>query len=276
MKKIFLGISRHPKRFLLAILFGYATLWTALEPLFAILEIKTTGYNCYYLIGYLLVSFIIALVIVYPKSKVKFDLNNTNTKVEIEFGDLFTSNGHKVIPVNDFFDSEIGQPVSPVSLHGIFINRVLGGHSQILDSAVSAQLSNSAIGTVQRIAGKTQKYPLGTTITIPHNNDIYFAFALANSDSNCNASSSPELMMDALNGLWNNIRTNGNGIDVNLPLIGNGLSRIGVPPNQLLQIILISLLKSAKERDLSSTIRIILTEETFNKIDLEIIKNNWQ
>ena len=59
-------------------------------------------------------------------------------------------------------------------------------------------------------------------------------------------------------------------------MIGDGLSRIGLPQSQLLQLILISLLNSVKERDLSSTIKIILTEKVFDKIDLEIIKNNWE
>jgi hypothetical protein len=83
-------------------------------------------------------------------------------------------------------------------------------------------------------------------------------------------------MLNALEGLWNKVRIEGNGYDINLPLIGNGLSRVGLPQSQLLQLILISLLKSAKEKDLSSTIKIILTEDVFDKIDLEIIKNNWE
>ena len=87
--KIFIGIIRHPKRFLLAIGFGYVTLWTILEPVFSIANLKTTGYNCPYLIAYILTSIIIGIFVVYPKRKVQFDLNNTNTKVEIEFGDLF-------------------------------------------------------------------------------------------------------------------------------------------------------------------------------------------
>lgn len=83
-------------------------------------------------------------------------------------------------------------------------------------------------------------------------------------------------MLKALEGLWNKIRIEGNGVDVNLPLVGNGLSRIGLPPSQLLQLTLISLLKATKERELSSTVRIVLTEDVFDKIDLEIIKNNWK
>lgn len=276
MTKIFTGIKRHPKRFLLAIAFGYATLWTVLEPIFAILDFKTEGYNCCFLIGYILASFIIALVVVYPKNKVKFDLTNTNTKVEIIFGDLFKTNGHKVISASEYFDSEIGKPISPKSLQGIFISSILGGHTNIFDNAVNTQLAGQEIGTFQRTDGKTLKYDLGSTITITHDQSLYFVFALSNTDNDCNAYCTPSLMLKSLDGLWNKVRIEGNGIDVNLPLIGNGLSRIGLPPSQLLQLTLISLLKAVKERDLSSTIRIVLTEDVFDKIDLEIIKNNWE
>lgn len=276
MRNIFIGISRHPKRFFLAIAFGYTTMWAILEPIFSIANLKTTGYNCPYLIGYGLLSILIGIVVVYPKRKVQFNLSNTNTKVEIEFGDLFKAVGHKVISASEYFDSKIGKPVSPRSLQGIFIEKILGGHSNILDAAVDTQLAGKHIASVQRVDGKLLKYEIGTTITVEHNQSIYFLFALTNTDNDCNANSTPSLMLKALDGLWNKVRIEGNGIDINLPLIGNGLSRIGLPPSQLLQLTLISLLKSAKERDLSSTIRIILTQDIFDKIDLEIIKNNWK
>ncbi|WP_264509723.1 macro domain-containing protein [Flavobacterium sp. N1719] len=275
-KKIITGIRRHPKRFLLAIVFGYTVLWTFFEPLFSILEIKPTGYNCWFLLAYVIASLIISFIVVYPEKMVKFNLTNTNTKVEIVFGDLFTADGHKVISVSEFFDSKIGKPVSPKSLQGIFITKILGGHTNIFDDAVNAQLAGQEIETVQRVDGKSIKYELGTTITINHNQSLYFLFALTNTDNDCNANSTPSLMLKALEGLWNKVRIEGNGIDINLPLIGNGLSRVGLPPSQLLQLTLISLLKSAKEIDLSSTIRIVLTEDMFDKIDLEIIKNNWE
>lgn len=276
MKNILIGIKRNLKRFFSAIFFGVTALWAILEPIFSLLDIQTKNYSCCYLIGYFIVSFIIALVIVYPKRKVKFGLTNTNTKVEIVFGDLFTTTGHKIISASEFFDSKIGKPVSPTSLQGVFINKILGGHTNVFDNAVNTQLAGKEIATVHRVDGKTLKYEIGTTITINHDQSTYFIFALTNTDNDCNANSTPSLMLKALEGLWNKVRTEGNGIDINLPLIGNGLSRIGLPPSQLLQLTLISLLKAVKERDLSSTIRIVLTEDVFDKIDLEIIKNNWE
>jgi hypothetical protein len=276
IKKIITGITRHPKRFLLAIVFAYTALWTFLEPIFAILEIKPSGYNCCFLLYYILISFIISFIVIYPKNKVRFKLTNTNTNVEISFGDLFKSDGHKVIAVSEYFDSKIGKPVSPKSLQGIFIEKILGGHTNIYDDAVSEQLAGQEVENVDRVDGKKTRFKLGSTITIRHNESLYFLFALSNTDKDCNASVTPSSMLNALEGLWNKVRIEGNGYDINLPLIGNGLSRVGLPQSLLLQLILISLLKSAKEKDLSSTIKIILTEDVFDKIDLEIIKNNWE
>lgn len=275
IKKIFIGIRRHPKRFLLAIAFGYSLLWAILEPILAIADIKATGYNGYYLGAYVLLSVIVAIIANYPKKIVKFNFKNTNTKVEIVFGDLFKVSGYKVISGSEFFDSKIGKPVSPNSLQGVFIKNILGNHSSIIDDAVNIQLAGKEIDTITRTDGKSLKYEIGETITITHDKSVYFLFALSMTDNDCNAFSSPSTMLKALDGLWNRVRTEGNGHEINIPLIGDGLSRVGLPASQLIQLILISLLKSTKERDLSSTIRIVLREDIFEKVDLELIKNNW-
>lgn len=274
--KILTGIKRHPQRFVLAIIFGYTAIWSFLEPLMALLQFNISGYNYLCLSVYFIASFVIAVISVFPKKSVKFDLVNTNTKVEIEFGDLFSTDGHKVIPVNEYFDSLIGKPVSPNSLHGAFIERILGGYNNIIDEEVNRQLVGKEIETNERIEGKKNKFSLGTTITVKHNNSLYFLFALCNSDNDCKATCNPSSMLLALEGLWEKIRIEGNGFDINLPLIGNGLSGVGLPPSQLLQLTLMSLLKFTKEKELSATVKIVLLENMFEKIDLSLIKNNWQ
>lgn len=276
MKKIFISINRHPKKFLLAIFFSYCTIWALIEPLMAILELKTNHFNWYWFSLYLIASIIIGFVSAIPKKSVNFNLINTNTKVIIELGDLFKSEGHRVIPVNEYFDSLIGKPVSPKSVHGIFIEKTLGGYNQILDDAVNNQLAGKEIDIVNRPQGKKNKYPIGTTITLKHNESIYFLFSLCNSDNDCKVTCNPSLMLKALEGLWEKVRIEGNGFNINLPLVGNGLSGVGLPPSQLLQLILMSLLKFTKEKELSTTIKIILQEDVFEEIDLELIKSNWQ
>jgi hypothetical protein len=274
--KFVIGIKRHPKRFFLSLFLGYTLLWAIAEPLFSILKFDTTNCKGICLVIYGLISLIIALFSIWPKKFVDFKFKNTNTNVEILFGDLFQSEGHKVIPVSQYFDSKIGKPVSPRSVHGLYIQNILGGHSNILDEAVKQQLSGKEIEISRRPEGLNNKYPIGTTITISHNSHYYFLFALCESDYDCKVSCDPSLMLKALDGLWSKVRIEGNGFDVNLPLIGNGLSGIGLPPSQLLQLILISLLKFTKEKDLACLVRIVLLQNTFESIDLDLIKHNWQ
>lgn len=276
MNRLILGIKRHPKRFFIALFFGYVTLWTFLEPLFTILALKIESYNWAYLGGYSIISLLISGISVFPKRKIAFDLKNTNTKVEILFGDLFEQEGNKVISANDYFDTEIGTPVSNRSLHGHFISKVIGNHTDIIDNAITTQLSDISPVHAPKSEGKQEKSPLGTTIHIDFDSTRYFLFALAESDVNCKAFSTPAKMLNSLDGLWFKVRNNGNGNHINLPLVGNGLSGVGIYPTHLIQIILISLLKFVKTHEISTTVRIILREDVFEKIDLELIKNNWQ
>ncbi len=274
--KIIIGFKRHPKRFLLSFALGYTALWTLVEPISSILSLQLSDYRVQYLVTYFLLSLIIGIISIWPRKKVSFKLHNTNTSVVIEFGDLFKSDGHRVIAVNEYFDSEIGDLVSIKSVHGLFVRKTLGGHKNILDDAVTAQLANTNSTDVIRPKGKTKKFELGTTITIDHDNTTYFLFALANSDNHYKATCSPELMLKALNGLWEKIRNKGNGYDVNIPLVGGGLSGIGLPSSQLLQLILISLLQYTKKKDINATIRVVLLEDVFDSVDLQLIRYNWQ
>jgi hypothetical protein len=57
----------------------------------------------------------------------------SNVSIELVFGDIFQHDGMSAIAVTEFFETELGTPVSPKSLHGIFIDRCFGGHPQPLN-----------------------------------------------------------------------------------------------------------------------------------------------
>src|SRR5438874_270453 len=135
VRNIFLGIKRHPLKFCAAIGTGWAALWTILEPLFTLLNLKVEGYNFYFIGGYILISILAACILIYPKKSVNFTLKNTNTKIEIVFGDLFNFPGYKAFAVDEYFNSTIGKPVAEKSIQGIFIRDILGGHNFLLDRA---------------------------------------------------------------------------------------------------------------------------------------------
>ena len=181
-----------------------------------------------------------------------------------------------MIPVNEFFDSKLGEPVSRQSIHGLFISRCFGGHGASLDTLVDESLKNTPFDDVQRPEGRQKRYPIGTTAVVPVNEDRYFLVALSKTDLNTLKASAdiPELWM-ALVGLWKQVRISAGGHPVATPLLGGGLSGVGLPGTQLLQLMLLSIVNETKKRKITNDIRITLADDSFDEIDLEVIKNNW-
>ena len=115
MKNILLAIRRNRKLFAISIIFGITTLWAIYEPFVSICfpdAFSNPNNKYWFLLIFLLPSFIIALIRIYPQKSISIELKNTNSFVNIKFGDLFEQDGLKAISVNEYFDSEIGKPVS--------------------------------------------------------------------------------------------------------------------------------------------------------------------
>lgn len=271
-----LGIKRHRWKSIGFVYCAYAVMWTIVEPIFSFIpSIKPAGYFQYF--GLVLLALIFGGWKTLPPKKITIRLKNTNTSIEILFGDMFTQDGHRAIPVNEYFDSEIGDPVSPTSLHGTFIQKILGGRSQTFDELVDKGLSDVPYELTERKKGKNKKFPIGTTLVDSSRNTKYFLVALSRTDIETSKAKAdvPELWQ-ALNGLWNKVRTEAGGSPVNLPLIGSGLSAVGLPPQQLLQIIIISILNETKKREITQEIRIVLFDHVFEQVDLDSIKKDWR
>jgi len=182
LNRITLGIKRRPGEFILAILVSFASLWGILEPIVAFFpSLCITGAPKFLL--FLAISLAIGIYRILPAKAIEMRLKNTNSRIKILFADLFTLDGHKVIPANEFFDSEIGDPVSPNSLHGKFILNALAGQSQTFDSMVAQNLAGTPHeADVPRARGKTKRYPLGTTAAVELGGVKYFLFALSKTD----------------------------------------------------------------------------------------------
>ena len=207
-------------------------------------------------------------------SKVNFIIPHTNTTVEVLFGDLFKQDGLRVIPVNNFFDSEIGIPVSPKTLHGIMIENHLNGRN--FDAIVGEQLASVKSQTVKKTRGKQKRYPIGTTATIKTDGD-YLLFALSKTDpTTCKAHCDVATMWFALEQLLNRGRIESNGYPVNLPLVGSGQSGVGLRARDLLNLLLLSIVTATKSRRIAGKIRIILKYDLFQELDLKSIKQHWK
>lgn len=214
---------------------------------------------------------------VWKPSKIKIRVANSDTTIEVLFGDLFVQDGIRAIAVNEFFDSTLGKPVSEKSLHGVFLNKCFGGYPQPFDKQVNEQLVNEPYDEIPRSEGKTKKYKIGTTAVLTADKDRYLVFALTHTDvTNCMATADVTMMWIALHHVWQRARAESGGSALNLPLVGGGLAKIGLPTRDLLNLIILAAITETKEKAITQRIRIVLHRDRFEDLDLRDVETHWK
>jgi len=276
LKGIFLGIQKHPWTSLVYFFASFSVLWTLIEGLTHFIPtLNIRG------VPSLLV--VVAIGIVYSACRIRrpssviFSIAHTNTKIQIKFGDLFGEDGVRCIAVNEFFDSELGLPVSKNSLHGIFLSRCFGGHPDSFDKIISDELVGAPSETVRRKQGKETRYSIGTTANVAVNSDRYMCFALCRTDiTTLKAEADVPMLLQSLEGLYGKARHALGGAPLVLPFVGSGLSGIGLPARDLLGLIVLSIITESKKKQIATLIKIILTFDRFDEVDLAEVKKYWR
>jgi hypothetical protein len=273
---IWLGIERRPLSFFGKILLTYSSLWTVIESVSNFFpDVKLQG--AIYYLALVAISISIASALAYQRRLIKFRVGNSNTTIKVYFGDLFEQSGHLAIPVNEYFDSELGLPVSPKSLHGMVIDRFFGGHPASFDQLVTSDLASTPAQTISRSTGKTYKYEIGTTASIKTSSHRFLLFALCITDiSTCKASATLPDLVRAIEGLCAKSRIILGGDKLVVPLVGSGLSGIGISPLHLLQVILLVLVNETKKNQFALEVDVVLHPSRFDEIDLSVIEDLWR
>lgn len=274
-RNLVLGLRRHFLQFVISGIFAYSTTWTVVSSLSLFFQgLRTASWA---VLPIVVGSLIFGLYWVYARQSIQIRINSLNTTINVAFGDLFKAPGMKVIPVNEFFDSQLGAPVSYLSLHGQLINHKFDNSPQNFDQQVSQDLQAAQYQKVPRKFGNTKKYPIGTTAVVEVRGDSFLLPAISRTNINTyKAYSDAPTLLTALEGLWSTVRTRAGGEPVSVPLIGTGLSGIGLPPYQLLQLIILSVIIANKEEHISSEIHIILDPKLMEEIDLETLDKQWR
>lgn len=270
------GICRHPFKTGGYIFTSFSVIFTLIKAITHFVPgIKIEGPIA--LTAVIIISACFGLRKVWKPSKIEVKIANSNTVIEVLFGDLFEQSGIRAIAVNEFFDSKIGKPVSNKSLHGMFLQKCFGGHPETFDKQVDEQLKNIQGSEIKKIEGKTKSFPIGTTALINVNQDRYLMFALAKTNPDtCKAYSNVSMMWDALHELWQRTRIESGGYDLNIPLVGSGLSGLGLPTLDLLNLIILSAITETKSKEITQRIRIVLHRDRFDDLDLRDLKKHWE
>ena len=218
------------------------------------------------------------------KQRIKLSISEGAVSLTIGFGDLFAMKGLKVIPVNSFFDSLVNESVVAAStLHGKMIERFFAGCPGEFDSQISQSLSHQRVSPVSKCTridnkGKTEEYETGTAaIARTSRGESFLCVALAKTDSQNNqASASLPDVYASVRGALALARSAGNGQPVVFPLLGTGLSRTGLSPMFLLNLMIQGVILENRKQKVTNEIRIVLHPSMKENINLACVENEWR
>ncbi len=213
----------------------------------------------------------------YLKTTTTIKSNGFDTNITVKFGDLFKEDGWKAIAVNDFFDSQVDEKhIASNTLHGYTLQTYWGGNIDDWDQQVTSDLSSLTSKTKRRASGKRELYSVGTTAIAKKDEMKMLFVALTHTDINSLETKSDTVDLNhALRGLLRKARTVCANEPLNIPLMGSGLSRIGIKNNILVDLILTAIFEETKQSKITNEIRIILPSEEINEISLHHIQKDW-
>lgn len=261
--------------FCLGALATYGAIWAVLEPICAFFDsFRPAGVAAY--AGLVALSLAGGLCLAWEPKRLSLPMPAADSTFNVEFGNIFDRDGVIVIPVNEYFDGQLGDHVSETSLHGQFIQQVLGGQSQTFFDLTDQALANVAPEepAVDRTTGKSDRYPIGTVARVDIDKRRFLLVVLSRTDlATLKASASVTELLTCLAGVWNGAREFSGGRPIHIPLIGSGLSGVGLPAKHLIEVMLTSFLYYTKESKVADEVTLVLQQE--QRVRLRDIKRRW-
>lgn len=206
-------------------------------------------------------------------TKNEVTLNIRGMKVVVREGDIFKANGWKLIPFNEYFDTQVDDIViAHNSLNGKYIDSLSDEEKKALIQAI-ANDNNSPFRRINSIDGAKTKFELGT---IKIFKDIMMLALIHFNEQNEPHTDRAEYE-HTLRNMWKEIRRVHAGKQINIPLIGGGLTQLDdmteKPKEELLKCILCTLRTSNVIFDENVQINIIVTEKALETINLYELKS---
>lgn len=127
-----------------------------------------------------------------------------------------------------------------------------------------------------RKSGRKSKYPIGTIASVDVNDTRYLLAVLSKTDiDTLKASSTVHELWDCLAGIWEGVRQYSNGLCAKIPLLGSGLAGVGMPPRNLIEIIITSFFYYTKKNKIADKVALVLPISLKGEVDLITIKRSW-
>jgi len=261
-------------------LIAFGTIWLLIEFPSSVnsdLEIYVESLGNYVLVFSIILSLIYGVIRVFPKMSVKKEFKASNTSIEIKVSDIFNEKTHIAIGSSDYFDTNYDIN-SNLSLKSQVINKCFNSDVKYVDELIQISLTKQNLTGIEdenRIEGKKVKYPPGTTVILPHDSRKIFVVIISKliyEGSRKHTSSNPQLLNNALNKLWETVKTEGRMKPLTIPVFGSGLASINLSFLLLTQLIVLSFVTYSKNTRITDKLTINIHESQYNPSDFEELK----
>lgn len=196
---------------------------------------------------WIVIAAIVVICIVYAcvqvSNKKKISIRITeNFQLTVEQGNLFNQKGVIVIPVNDYFDTHVGDGIiDPKSVHGQFINLLFDNRIAELDQKISDSLGQQGISSTRvtpRVNGKDMKYQLGVCADVFDGGNRYVCVVTTEFDEDNIARLKREDLSKVVSGLFGHLETVAGRDTVYMPVIGAGNARLNRSVERILHYLI--------------------------------------
>ncbi len=196
----------------------------------------------------------------YLRNEVVISTDAGQTQITLKYGDIFHESGWKAIGVNDFFDDTVDEDlVSSRSLHGIVLNDHWGQNRADWRKQIQIALNKVTGVPEARSKGKRTRYPIGTTARASSAEHNFLFVVLGETSLKDNTTSAnTEQLIRAVRGLAREARAACSMKPLIVPLMGDGLSRINMPPTILIDLIITALVEESRYGKITGEIKIVL------------------
>lgn len=233
--------------------------------------------KCFGYISFILLIIIYLIIWIRANCLTDVNIDVDGSTVNIKSGDLFSQDGYKVIPFNEYFDTVVDEKIiSSSSLNGIFINNYSNTAINNLDNHIIQNTDNEDVlnpNTQRRLGGKVVKFKLSTIIVF----NEYLLTAFSKFDEHNKAVLTMPEYIEFLINFWDRVNRIYAQKSVSVPIFGSGITRIkehkNISDEDLLKIMLWTFKLSEMKFKHPAKLSIIIHKDKIDKIDLFNLKS---
>lgn len=226
--------------------------------------------------------FILIYILIWRRANLLTNIiiNIDGSTVNIKSGDLFEEQGFKVIPFNEYFDTQVDDKIiANSSLNGIFIKKYLKWIVNELDAYIQQNTDHKDVlnsNSNRKFGGKIKQFKLSTIIVYKD----YFLTAFSKfNEYNMATLTMPEYLEFLVN-FWDRVNRIYAQKSVSVPIFWSWITRISyhknIPDEELLKIMLWTFKLSEIKFEHPARLTIVIHKDKISQINLFEIKKLYQ